>query len=137
MCHLTTLFCRIGDSCRLDPEIYEMSLFEFLRQNDSQGFLTTLTLWPTELFSSQAMTKPLVEKLLIEPENEPLQRALAELYSRQGKHGKSVQILLKLGGKEVFDFVRTHALWSTAGEKVAELMMLDRAEAAKLFLERR
>ena len=59
-----------------------MTLFEFLR-TDSRGFLDLIQRWPNSLYSPSAIVKPLVEQLLLRPEDAELQRALAELFTYQ------------------------------------------------------
>ncbi len=64
--------------------MYELALSEFLSSGDSAGFLRTVREdWTPDLFHVSAVVKPLVERLLLTPEEEDLQRALATLFSYQ------------------------------------------------------
>ena len=66
-----------------------------------------------------------MERLLLRPEDDHLQRALASLFSYQGKYDKAVAILLKLGHEDVFQLIREHSLFDAAIDKVPELMNLN------------
>ncbi len=64
--------------------MYELALSEYLAAGDGAGFLRAVREeWPPELYSVPAVVKPLVEALLLRPEDEDLQRALATLFSYQ------------------------------------------------------
>ena len=111
-----------------------MALYEFLRL-DANGFLRTVRAWPPSVYSAAAIVKPLVERLLVRPDCEPLQRALAALFSQQGKHDKAVAILLRLGhADDVFAIVEKHGEHRAVAAKARELLQLDHARAVDIPL---
>ena len=76
-------FFPAGDQgLKLEPHLYEMALFELLK-TDPEAFLETVRAWKPELYSVSAVVKALVEQLLIHPDEEDLQRALATLFTYQ------------------------------------------------------
>jgi len=119
---------------KLDPAIYEMVLFDFLK-TDEQGFLDLVRRWPSHLYNVQAVVNVLIEQLLLAPENTTLLRGLATLYSYQRKYDKAMAMYLKLGHEDVFTLIRQHRLFKAVEDKIQSLMELDQEEALKLFLD--
>ena len=129
-------FFPAGDQVlRLEPHIYEMALFELLK-TDSEAFLNTVRAWRPELYSVSAVVKALVEQLLVHPDEEDLQRALATLFTYQEKFDRAVALYLKLGHDDVFDLIRKHSLYEAIADKVLDLMELDHVEAVRLLMDK-
>jgi hypothetical protein len=120
---------------RLEPHIYEMALFELLK-TDAEAFLNTVRAWKPDLYSVSAVVKALVEQLLLDPDEEDLQRALATLFTYQEKFDKAMAMYLKLGHDDVFELIRKHSLYDAVKDKVLDLLDLDPKEALKLFLDK-
>jgi len=64
------------------------------------------------LYNVGAIVNILVEELLLQPDNQVLQRALATLFGYQRKYDKAMAMYLKLGHKDVFQLIRKHELFS-------------------------
>ena len=124
-----------GNDLLLDPAIYEMVLHDFLK-NDSKGFLLLIREWPSKLYSISAIVNATLDYLTKDPKNEDLLEALAELYSRDGKHEKALTIYLEIGNKnQVFELIKNYGLFNTLKEKLELLMQLNAQAAAKLLIE--
>ena len=123
-----------GEVTRLDPAIYEMVLFDFLK-TDVDGFLAYIRQWPSDLYNLSAVVNVVIEELLVHPDNQTLLRALATLYTFQRKYDKAMAMYLKLGHKDVFGLIRQHRLFKDVHEKIVALMNLDQQAALQLFLE--
>ena len=123
-----------GDHVKLDPAIYEMILFDFLK-TDVDGFLQYIRQWPHDLYNLSAVVNVVIEELLLTPDNDTLLRALATLYTYQRKYDKAMAMYLKLGHKDVFSLIRQHRLFRSVDDKVVALINLDQQAALTLFLE--
>ena len=119
---------------RLDPAIYEMVLYDFLK-TDQEGFLKFVRLWPADLYNLSVVVNVVIERLLAEPDNQTLLRALATLYTYQRKYDKAMAMYLKLGHKDVFALVRQHRLFKAVQQNIAALVQLDQHSALQLFLD--
>ncbi|CAG2113369.1 unnamed protein product [Medioppia subpectinata] len=124
-----------GPELVLNPAIYEIVLKEFLEM-DSAGFLRTIREWNTNLYSIPTIVKATLDVLTIDPKNERLLEALAELYSREGKHDKALTIYKDIGNKtQVFDLIRKYGLYSKLQEQLEVFLQLNADEASKLLIE--
>lgn len=124
-----------GPELVLDPAIYEIVLKEFL-ENDSKGFLKTIREWNSCLYSIPTIEKATLDVLTIDPKNQTLLEALAELYSREGKHDKALTIYKDIGNKkQVFELIRTYGLYSKLQEQLEVFLQLNADEASKLLIE--
>jgi len=86
-----------GESSKLQPYIYEMILYDYLK-SDQAAFLGLVREWspPPELFNVTTVINAVVDHLIIfDPENRSLLQALADLYSYQKKYGKALAMYLK------------------------------------------
>jgi len=122
------------EDVRLDPAIYEMVLFDFLKTN-LDGFLNFIREWPSDLYNLTAVVNIVIEQLLVEPDNPTLLRSLATLYSYQRKYDKAMAMYLKLGHKDVFTLIRQHRLFKAIHDKILSLLDLDQTASLQLFLD--
>jgi len=119
---------------KLDPAIYEMVMFEFLK-TDPEGFLHLVRSWSSDLYNISAIVNVVIEHLLVDPDNSTLLRALATLYTYQRKYDKAMAMYLKLKHPDVFQLIRQHSLFSAIHDKIIALIELDTKQALKLFLD--
>lgn len=112
-----------------------MTLSELL-ETDQDTFAELVDTWNPQLYNLSAIVKPLVDRLLINPDSVVLQHALATLFGYQGKHDKSLAILLKLRDEDVFKLIREHGLYRLCQNKISDLMEMDQDEAVNLFLDK-
>jgi len=119
---------------RLDPAIYEMVLYDFLK-TDVEGFLNFIRLWPADLYNLSAVVNVVIEQLLVQPDNATLLRSLATLYSYQRKYDKAMAMYLKLGHRDVFTLIRQHRLFKAIHDKILALLDLDHQASLQLFLD--
>lgn len=115
-----TIFCssvspyipRTAD-CKLDPHVYEMVLYEYLKMDSqvsipflcvrlrlyrhfSQGFLNLVKEWSPELYNTSAVINAVLEHLLIcDNDKDIYVESLAMLYSYERKYDKSLSMYLK------------------------------------------
>ncbi|XP_046655188.1 vacuolar protein sorting-associated protein 41 homolog [Daphnia pulicaria] len=121
--------------CRLDPHIYEMVLFEFLK-TDSAGFLRLVREWSPTLYNIAAVMNAVLEHILRhDPDDTTLLEALAILYSHEKKYDRALAMYLKLQHADVFRLIAQHQLFTTVHDKILALMELDVNQACTLFLE--
>jgi len=118
----------------LEPAIYEMVLFDFLK-TDVEGFLSFIRTWSSDLYNVSAVVNVVIEQLLTEPDNPTLLRSLATLYTYQRKYDKAMSMYLKLGHQDVFSLVRQHRLFKAVQDKIPALMDLDQTAGIQLFLD--
>ena len=124
-----------GPELVLDPAIYEIVLKEFL-EHDSKGFLQTICEWNSHLYSIPTIERATLDVLTIDPKNQDLLEALAELYSREGKHDKALTIYKDIGNKkQVFDLIRNYGLYSKLQEQLEVFFQLNAEETSKLLIE--
>ena len=107
MTHHDSTLLNIGEVISLDPAIYEMVLFDFLK-TDVEGFLKYIRLWSSDLYNLGAVVNVVIGELLTQPDNQTMLRALATLYTNQRKYDKAMAMYLKLGHKDVFSLIRQH-----------------------------
>lgn len=118
----------------LSPTAYEMVLNEFL-QLDPQGLLRLLDEWDPSVYSVPTLVNAVRERLSYDASSVPLLRALARLYSFEGKHDLAIAIYLRIrAADEVFSLVRQHGLYGVMREKLALLIELDEEKAVRLLV---
>lgn len=118
----------------LSPTAYEMVLNEFL-QLDPEGLVRLLDEWDPSVYSVPTLVNAVRERLSYDAASMPLLRALARLYSFEGKYDLAIAIYLKIrAGEEVFSLVRVHGLYGVMREKLAQLIELDQEKAVHLLV---
>jgi len=120
------------DSPRLRQHVYELVLNDFLR-NDHDAFLQTLNRWPDDVYNIEHVIDA-VQNALKQGESKKLLEALGELHLKKRDYGKTLNIYLRLGRKDVFKLVKDLNLIHTVRDKVRELMTFDKTEAIDLIL---
>lgn len=126
-------------SSPLDPQIYEMVLYEHLRLEPS-GFLKLVNEWrePKGLYNTAAVINAVLERLLVsDNEDKPsLMEALAILYSIDGRCDKALAMYLKLGHPGVFELIRKNIsqLKNAIPCMIVDLMSLNSEKACELLL---
>ncbi|XP_015111621.1 vacuolar protein sorting-associated protein 41 homolog [Diachasma alloeum] len=120
----------------LDPLIYEMVLYEYLKI-DPDGFLQLVKEWSPKLYTVAAVVNGVLEHLLVHNQRQNvLLEALAILYSHDGKYDKALAMYLKLRHKDVFQLIQKHQLWSSVYDMIEGLMDLDAERAIALVLDK-
>lgn len=120
----------------LDPLIYEMVLYEYLKM-DPDGFLQLVKEWSPSLYTVAAVVNGVLEHLLVHNQRQNvLLEALAILYSHDGKYDKALAMYLKLRHKDVFQLIQKHQLYSSVYDMIEGLMDLDAERAIQFFLEK-
>lgn len=120
----------------LDPHIYEMVLYEYLKM-EPEGFLRMVKEWSPTLYNIPAVVNAVLEHLLVnDTEKILLMEALAILYSHEKKYDKSLAMYLKLQHKDVFELIHKHNLYCSIHDMIEGLMDLDTDQAINLFLEK-
>lgn len=123
-------------SAPLDPQVYEMVLYEHLRL-EPRGFLALVREWrETGLYNTAAVINAVLERLLVaETDDKPtLMEALAVLYGNDGRYDKALAMYLKLGHPGVFQLIQKNGLQSAVHAMIADLMSLDSEKACELLL---
>lgn len=82
------------NDCKLNPEVYEMVLFEYL-QFDRNGFLTLIKEWPPALYNTSAVINAIHDHFNTGDDRNVLLEALAILYSHERKYEKALAMYLK------------------------------------------
>jgi len=126
-------FLPCGDF-KLEPAVYEMVLFDFLK-TDVEGFLLLIRRWSSDLYNTIAVVNAVLEHLRGDPDNVPLLRSLATLFSYQRKYDKSMEVYLRLKHEDVFSLIRQHRLFKAIHDKISALMDLNAEETLKLLLD--
>lgn len=120
----------------LDPHIYEMVLYEYLKM-EPQGFLKLVKEWSSTLYNVPAVVNAVLEHLLVNDSDKTLLlEALAILYSHEKKYDKALAMYLKLCHKDVFQLIHRHNLFGAIHDKIEDLMDLDVDQAINMFLEK-
>nr|XP_012139386.1 PREDICTED: vacuolar protein sorting-associated protein 41 homolog isoform X3 [Megachile rotundata] len=120
----------------LDPLIYEMVLYEYLKM-DPDGFLQLVKEWPPKLYKVTAVVNGVLEHLLLHNQRQNvLLEALAILYIHDGKYDKALAMYLKLRHKDVFQLIQKYQLYNTVYDMIEGLMDLDAERAIQFFLEK-
>lgn len=121
----------------LDPHIYEMVFYEFLRL-DPDGFLKLIKEWSPKLYTVTAVINMVLGYFIqhsVEKQNVLLE-SLAILYSHDGKYDKALAMYLKLKHKDVFLLIQKHQLYNSVHDMIEGLMDLDAERAVQFFLEK-
>ncbi|XP_034950259.1 vacuolar protein sorting-associated protein 41 homolog [Chelonus insularis] len=120
----------------LDPLIYEMVLYEYLKM-DPDGFLQLVKEWPPTLYTVAAVVNGVLEHLLVHNQRQNvLLEALAILYSHDGKYDKALAMYLKLRHKDVFQLIQKYQFYHSVYDMIEGLMDLDTDRAIQFFLDK-
>ncbi|XP_012058286.1 PREDICTED: vacuolar protein sorting-associated protein 41 homolog [Atta cephalotes] len=120
----------------LDPLIYEMVLYEYLKM-DPDGFLQLVKEWSPNLYTVAAVVNGVLEHLLVHNQRQNvLLEALAILYIHDGKYDKALAMYLKLRHKDVFQLIQKYQLYNSVYDMIEGLMDLDTERAIQFFLEK-
>ncbi|OAD57320.1 Vacuolar protein sorting-associated protein 41 like protein [Eufriesea mexicana] len=119
----------------LDPLIYEMVLFEYLKM-DPNGFLDLVKEWSPKLYNAAAVVNGVLEHLIHNQRQNVLLEALAILYIHDGKYDKALAMYLKLRHKAVFELIRKYPLSKTIFDMIEGLMDLDAERTIQFLLEK-
>lgn len=79
--------------CKLNPHVYEMVLYEYLK-NDVDGFLALIKEWQPSLYNTSAVISAIMDQFREEHKNILLE-SLAILYSYDKKYDKALTMYLK------------------------------------------
>ncbi|KAH8421247.1 hypothetical protein KR009_006604, partial [Drosophila setifemur] len=123
-----------SENCKLDPHVYEMVLYEFLKF-DVNGFLNLIKEWPSQLYDSLAVINAIHDNFRKQNANELLE-SLALLYSYQGDYESALRMYLKLQNKDVFELIRRHELYNVISTLIIPLIELDRELALRILLDK-
>lgn len=118
----------------LDPYIYEMVLYEYLKL-EPEGFLKIIKQWSPSLYNVSAVTNALIDHLITNSNSELLE-ALAILYTHSGKFDKALGAYLKLNHKDIFQLIIKHNLYSSIHNMIEDLMCLDCEQTIKILLDK-
>lgn len=119
---------------KLDPHIYEMVLYEYLKREPDQ-FLKIVKQWSPELYNVKAVLHAALEHVLKNPNiSENILESVAILYSHDHQHEKAIRVYSSIKHKGVFDLIRKYKLNKTLGDQIRELMELDAQQAISVFL---
>lgn len=122
------------DECKLDPQVYEMVLYEYLT-TDSKGFIDLIREWPPSLYNTTAVINAIHDKF--DPkESANLLESLAILYSHEKKYDKALEMYLRLQNKDVFDLIRNRCLYKYIRKQIVALIHLDKEKAINLLMEK-
>lgn len=122
------------NECKLNPQVYEMVLFEFLKL-DCSGFLNLIKEWPPSLYNTSAVINAIHDNF-DQKESVKLLEALAILYSHEQKYDKALAMYLKLQNKDVFDLIRNRNLYGVIHRMIISLIDLDKEKAISLLTEK-
>ncbi|KAL7738816.1 hypothetical protein ACLKA6_001336 [Drosophila palustris] len=123
-----------SEDCRLDPHVYEMVLYEFLKF-DVNGFLNLIKEWPPQLYDGLAVINAIHDNFRKQHANELLE-SLALLYSYQADYESALRMYLKLQNKDVFELIRRFELYGVISKLIIPLIQLDRERAFKILLDK-
>ncbi|KAI4491843.1 PREDICTED: vacuolar protein sorting-associated protein 41 homolog [Polistes canadensis] len=120
----------------LDPLIYEMVLYEYLKM-DPDGFLELVKEWSPTLYTVAAVVNGVLEHLLVHKQRQNvLLEALAILYIHDGKYDKALAMYLKLRHKDVFHLIQKYQLYNSVYDMIEELMDSDAERAIQFLLKK-
>lgn len=125
-----------GEPTALDPQVYEMVLYEHLRL-DPRGFLALVHEWREPgLYNIAAVINAVLEHLLVTDSEEKtiLMEALAVLYGNDGRYDKALAMYLKLGHPDVFSLVVKYRLQNAIHDMIVDLVSLDAEKACELLI---
>lgn len=122
--------------CKLDPHIYEMVLYEYLKM-EPQNFLEIIKEWSPSLYNVDAVTNAVMENVIRATEfKNVLLESLGILYTHSRKYDKALNIYLKLKHKDAFALIETHKLYSNVSHEIENLMDLDSRRAIAMFMKK-
>lgn len=122
--------------CTLDPHMYEMILYEYLKL-DAKGFLNVVKEWKPSLYNTCAVINAVLEHLLIcDTNRKTYLESLAILYSYEKKYDKSLSMYLQLKNKGVFNLIQERNLHGVIHNMILDLMNLDKDKTVALLLEK-
>eukprot|EP00099_Drosophila_melanogaster_P001033 NP_001036415.2 light, isoform F [Drosophila melanogaster] len=124
-----------SDECKLDPHVYEMVLYEFLKF-DVCGFLNLIKEWPSHLYDGLAVINAIHDNFRKHYANQLLE-SLALLYSYQGDFESALRMYLKLQNKDVFQLIRRYELYDVISKLIIPLIQLDRDCAFEILLDKK
>lgn len=122
------------NECKMNPQVYEMVLFEYLKM-DVKGLIELIKEWPPTLYNTSAVIKAILDNY--DPkESGNLLESLAILYTHEKKYDKALEMYLKLQNKDVFDLIRNRDLYGVIHKEIIALIQLDREKAINLLIEK-
>lgn len=124
-----------SSSCRLNPHIYEMVLYEYLKM-EPENFLKILKEWSPSLYNVPAVINAVTEPLVRDTEHKLiLLESLAILYTHSGQYEKALNVYLKLKHKDVFKLISTYNLYPNININlnIENLMDLDTTKTIALL----
>lgn len=122
------------DECKLNPQVYEMVLYEYLKL-DRQGFLALIKEWQPNLYNTTAVINAIHDHF-DKKDKFILLEALAILYSHERDYDKALKMYLKLQHKDVFQLIKKHNLYGAIRQMIVELIKLDSEKAISMLLEK-
>uniref|UniRef100_A0A0A1WFZ4 Vacuolar protein sorting-associated protein 41 homolog n=1 Tax=Zeugodacus cucurbitae TaxID=28588 RepID=A0A0A1WFZ4_ZEUCU len=123
-----------SDDCKLDPHIYELVLYEYLK-HDAKGFLNLIKEWPSNLYNCAAVINAIHDNFRKQNANELLE-ALAILYLHQRDYESALRMYLKLQNADVFEMIRRYDLYDSIHKMIIPLIQLNRERAFKVLFEK-
>ncbi|XP_018795192.1 PREDICTED: vacuolar protein sorting-associated protein 41 homolog [Bactrocera latifrons] len=123
-----------SDDCKLDPHIYELVLYEYLK-HDAKGFLNLIKEWPSNLYDCAAVINAIHDNFRKQNANELLE-ALAILYLHQRDYESALRMYLKLQNEDVFEMIRRYDLYDAIHKMIIPLIQLNRERAFKVLFEK-
>ncbi|XP_039228148.1 vacuolar protein sorting-associated protein 41 homolog isoform X2 [Drosophila yakuba] len=123
-----------SNECKLDPHVYEMVLYEFLKF-DVFGFLNIIKEWPSHLYDGLAVINAIHDNFRKQHANQLLE-SLALLYSYQGDFESALRMYLKLQNKDVFQLIRRYELYDVISKLIIPLIQLDRKCSFEILLDK-
>lgn len=122
------------NECKLNPQVYEMVLFEYLKL-DAKGLIELIKEWPPSLYNTSAVINAILKNF--DPkESAILLESLAILYTHEKKYDKALEMYLRLQNKDVFDLIRNRDLYGVIHKQIIALIQLDRDKAINLLIEK-
>lgn len=127
------------DDCKLNPQVYEMVLYEYLRF-DPNGLLDVIKEWQPSLYNTSAVINAIQDFILKDTDKsnqirtKTLLEALAILYSYEHRYDKALAMYLKLQHKDVFKLIKKHDLYSDIRTMIKKLIELDREKAIAMLV---
>ena len=141
------------DRPRLQTEVYEMVLSDFLKQgstpNEHTQFLDLIERWPQGVYRMQPVLELVREAIKRGGVTSPptLCKALAMLYSANGQHAYTLDIYLymyksgpgdtekeTIGPDQLFDYIEKHKLHEKAVQRVSEIVNVDADRGVRLLI---
>ncbi|XP_032595518.1 vacuolar protein sorting-associated protein 41 homolog [Drosophila grimshawi] len=122
------------DDCKLDPHVYEMVLYEFLKF-DVNGFLNLIKKWPPKLYDGLAVINAIYDHFRKSNAKELLE-SLALLYCYQGDYESALRMYLRLKNEDVFELIRRFELYDVISKLIIPLIELDQKRAFEILLDK-